>query len=758
MPGDPQIISVQNWLNTTYGWHSQWVAAPTHGFTGWETIYALTRALQIELNITTLADAFGPTTQSRFVSTFGVLSPSSTAGRPNVVRILQGAMWCKGYRGGWEPGVFDQDLLDSIAVVNANLGLSASVTSVNVKLMKSLLTMDAYTRIGSGTWDKREVQQWLNGKYSHRLDFPLLPCDGIFSRNTQLGLMFAIQYELNMADGVANGNFGPGTKSGLQSSGYVSLGATDSTKNWVRLYQGALRFNDYSTPFSGTFDNDTKNATLSFQGYAELPATGAGTYATWASLLISTGDSTRPGIASDMMTQLTGSHCNLLYQNGYRTVGRYISVLSKRYAPGELGRIFAAGLKTFPIMQEANTSVADFSHQKGVDHGFQALRRLRQLGFKGGTTVFFAVDFDALDEQITTNVIPYFQGVADYLHSTSVDYKVGVYGTRNVCARVINAGLATEAFIASMSWGWSGNLGFKLPPSWSYDQIAGLTLTNSATSLEIDKNVQSSRAVPAGSADVLPTPLVVKPPLTDLQFDEDNFWYLVELDVRAEHATGRADGISADFVLQFLQHLQWQYTEGPWLAYTPNLEDLMPPLSAQPLRDQRASFTAVAPQPASWVQPRLSHWAATLRGYRNWDLVAYSKGTCILPDVGGWAGDILNAWNDYYLHYRSSYSGTLRQWFRDNVGTTITGSRFSADDLRADIDAFLCRMMDQSVLSRPISDYVREIETQCGLDSHWRYAQFYQQRFDGTRATVEAAVVDIFQSGAIWVHFPVRHS
>ena len=56
MPGDPQIISVQNWLNTTYGWHSQWVAAPTHGFTGWETIYALTRALQIELNITGSSD------------------------------------------------------------------------------------------------------------------------------------------------------------------------------------------------------------------------------------------------------------------------------------------------------------------------------------------------------------------------------------------------------------------------------------------------------------------------------------------------------------------------------------------------------------------------------------------------------------------------------------------------------------------------------------------------------------------------------
>lgn len=569
--------------------------------------------------------------------------------------------------------------------------------------------------------------------------------------------MYALQYEMGLADGIANGYFGPTTKSRLKSQGVVSLGSTDTTKNWVRLFQGALRFNDYPAPFTGVFASDTKSATLSFQSYAELPQTGSGSYQTWASLLISTGDETRPGIASDMMTQLTSAHCSVLYQNGYRTVGRYLSVASKRYTQGELDRIFAAGLRTFPIMQESNTSVEDFTNEVGVDHGFQALRRLRQLGFKSGATVFFAVDFDALDEQITTSVIPYFQGIAGYLHSTSVNYQVGVYGTRNVCARVIEAGLATEAFIASMSWGWSGNLGFKLPPKWSYDQIEGVTLSGSTGDLEIDKNIQSSRANPVSGDGVLPTPLVIKPPLVDRQFDEDYFWYLTELDVRAEHESGSQDEYTGDYVLKYLQYRQTLYTGGPWLAYTPDLEAALPEFSSLPFRAQRQRFEANVTSPASWIQPRLSHWAATLRGYRRWDVVPSDKSTCWLPDVGGWAGDLLNAWNDYYLNQRTTNVGTIRQWFRGYVGSSVSGGRYSADDLVADIDAYLCRSMDQPGLSRPISDYVREIEVNCASDPGWRYKQFYQRRFNGQRGTLENAARDVFSSGNIFVNFPVQY-
>lgn len=111
-----------------------------------------------------------------------------------------------------------------------------------------------------------------------------------------------------------------------------------------------------------------------------------------------------------MSTQLNAGLCNALYSAGYRTVGRYLTVTSKRYLPGELKTIFDAGLETFPIMQEAGTSIGYFNKEIGEGHAQQAARRLRQLGFAAGTTVFFSVDFDATDDAISAAVIPYFQG------------------------------------------------------------------------------------------------------------------------------------------------------------------------------------------------------------------------------------------------------------------------------------------------------------------------------------------------------------
>ena len=304
-------------------------------------------------------------------------------------------------------GTLDAGTNNGIKAFLVGCGLASATenvpTEITPKMLKALMTLDAYSLIGSGTASIREAQQWINGKYQNR-KLPILPCDGIFTRSTQQGLMTAIQYELLLTDSQANGNFGPSTKSGLAAQGNVSSGSIDGTRNWVRLFQCALRFNGYDAPLTGTFNAATVSATNAFQSYAELGATGAANFTTWASLLISTGDETRPGTASDMASQLTASWCNSLYANGDRTVGRYLSVLGKRYAPESSRKISNAGLKTFPIMQESNTGPNDFSYEKGLDHGLQALRRLRQLGFKDGTTVFFAVDFDALDDTITSRV------------------------------------------------------------------------------------------------------------------------------------------------------------------------------------------------------------------------------------------------------------------------------------------------------------------------------------------------------------------
>lgn len=50
-------------------------------------------------------------------------------------------------------------------------------------------------------------------------------------------------------------------------------------------------------------------------------------------------------------------------------------------------------------------------------------------------------------------------------------YKVGIYASRNICTRIIEAGCARCAFVSDMSTGFSGNLGFPILNDWVYDQF-----------------------------------------------------------------------------------------------------------------------------------------------------------------------------------------------------------------------------------------------------------------------------------------------
>jgi peptidoglycan hydrolase-like protein with peptidoglycan-binding domain len=92
----------------------------------------------------------------------------------------------------------------------------------------------------TGGSDKvRSIQQWLNGRYIQRADFFAIPCDGFHSRSVAKSMLFAIQYELGMADGTANGVFGPGTQAGLKSHN-VAVGAADT---WASLFTAAMILN-----------------------------------------------------------------------------------------------------------------------------------------------------------------------------------------------------------------------------------------------------------------------------------------------------------------------------------------------------------------------------------------------------------------------------------------------------------------------------------------------------------------------------------
>ena len=75
---DPWVQNSQLWLNDTYGSEPGYVDAPTDGYTGWDTMYSLTRALQIELGITSTSNSFGPTTYAELTTQYGNINSSES--------------------------------------------------------------------------------------------------------------------------------------------------------------------------------------------------------------------------------------------------------------------------------------------------------------------------------------------------------------------------------------------------------------------------------------------------------------------------------------------------------------------------------------------------------------------------------------------------------------------------------------------------------------------------------------------------------
>lgn len=528
---DALVQRAQRFVNTTYADGAALGIAKLeeNGRTGWVVMHALTRALQKEMGITALSDAFGPTTLSTLQSRFPRLD-ASTVPSANFCRIIQSALYCKGYDGGEIDGVYNERVQAAVTALKANMGVASALpgSGLEPKVVKGLLNMDPYVVVSDGSAQVRAIQQWLNGRYIRRRDFFVMPCDGHHSRDVAKSMLFAIQYELGMADGTANGVFGPGTQSGLRSH-VLDVGVAGV---WPRLFTAALALNARNVLF-GDFTPAVSSEVRAFQDFVKLPVTGRGDYQTWASLLVSYGDQSRPGTACDGVTKITDERATALKNAGYKYVGRYLSAASsttlpeKQIQPGELATIAANGLKCFPIYQTWSRSADYFSQPQGSHDAYRAIEWAEFHGFKSGTIIYFAVDYDAMDGEVTSFVIPHFRGVMQTITESS-EYGVGIYGPRNVCQRVSEAGYAATSFVSDMSSGFSGNLGYPLPSNWAFDQIATTTVGSGAGAIQIDKNIASGRDFGQGD---------FNPPrdYADLDADFDHFTYYASLleDVRA---------------------------------------------------------------------------------------------------------------------------------------------------------------------------------------------------------------------------------
>ncbi|MFM9615449.1 hypothetical protein DF268_31175 [Streptomyces sp. V2] len=721
---DEQVLRAQKWVNSNYGGVAGYVACPENGVSGWGTMNSLVMALQHELGISPVVASFGPTTYAKLAA-LGDIGFEWDKNR-KLVAVLQFGLWCKGYWAvepeseGWFTGV----TRDAVEKLRSNMGIGGAGV-INAKIAKAILNMDAYVVVAGGTDKIRSIQQWLNQNYWTRSAASIGPCDGIYSRDVQKTLMTALQYELGIAE--PNGNFGPGTQAALKK---VTLSEGNSGA-LVSLFTAACVFNEpvpigggVRTMFKSTYDSGTTAYVKLFQEFSYISQTGKGDYTTWAQLLVSMGDPDRKVIGSDTRFVIDDARAKWLYSNGYRIVGRYLyhpdPSYEKQIQPGELETILANNLRVFPIFQIHGRNVSEYKYEIGYQHALKAHEMAESFGINRGTTIYFAVDYDTTQDEITDHVIPYFHGVASGLASQGKKYVHGVYGSRNVCINVTNKTYARYSFVSGMSWGFSGNLGFPLPANWAFNQIKEISAIpiSGSEPIDLDNDVwrpNSDQGVSSLNRDASPAADFISL-ISGL--------YGAAVDYKASRGSDRD---ASKLVMEFMRHKSYGGVQ--WRSLIGDYDHGFVSYANEKGFDVLPEFT----DSVSGYRIGAEHLLATADGHfvinQPGDQKSVNEG-----DIAGWGGDLMTFYTDWRNSEERYASG--KAFCDAKLAKPGVSSSFGFNDLIEDADGYLIARAVRN--GKDIATAVRERYGNGGTALR-RFTDYFQQRWGSAESCKRSA-------------------
>jgi len=161
----------------------------------------------------------------------------------------------------------------------------------------------------------------------------------------------------------------------------------------------------------------------------------------------------------------TKSKVSSLVTQDVQTVIRYYNFSNSQNFPEkclelpEAQALGASGIQIGVVFQQRQTQVADFTEAKGVAAGRRAYRHAHDdIGQPAGSGIYFSVDFDATENDLQNNIVPFFEGVKSAFAAESggqPGYRIGVYGSGLVCTTLAQRGL-TELTWLAMSRGFRG--------------------------------------------------------------------------------------------------------------------------------------------------------------------------------------------------------------------------------------------------------------------------------------------------------------
>lgn len=180
-------------------------------------------------------------------------------------------------------------------------------------------------------------------------------------------------------------------------------------------------------------------------------------------------------IGCDKITDLS-AYIDDLKQMNFSFVGRYYNINNdkKDLTLKEAKKLCSAGIKIVAIWQNGYPTIDKYTYDRGKKYGEYAHDYARTIiGQPDFTPIYFAVDNDFDEDEITDNIIPFFDGINSAFSNLSSKYLIGVYGSGLVCRKIIENKLASFTFLAQSS-GWRES---KIPRNYNLIQKLPMTFT-----------------------------------------------------------------------------------------------------------------------------------------------------------------------------------------------------------------------------------------------------------------------------------------
>ncbi len=230
---------------------------------------------------------------------------------------------------------------------------------------------------------------------------------------------------------------------------------------------------------NGVYSNATKQAVKSFRTLMNIRGEGIDA-TTWQYLF---GYYFYPTLACDTATTITAARLQLLKDNGYAMVGRYLPGASFPITISEKRIITEGGLYIYSIWEKGDAEkVSHYTASQGTMDARKAIAGATSIGQPHNTPIYFAVDCNPTPSEINGPIKEYLNAVKRFFDTGNQPYKLGLYGSGAVL-EAFNSSFPYTMLACSSKWdGYNSYAGFDTK------QYTAKELKGDKTKITIDPN------------------------------------------------------------------------------------------------------------------------------------------------------------------------------------------------------------------------------------------------------------------------------